>query len=69
MWSANRFRRQAAACAAMAQQTDDQESRQRYLWLEQTFLRFAEMDNNAVGEMVALSGANEIERGRHDALN
>jgi len=44
MASAKFFKRQAATCAAMAKQTHDEESRQRCLWLAQTYLQLAESD-------------------------
>jgi hypothetical protein len=53
------FRRQAATCAAMAAQTSDEESRQRCLWLEQTYLHFAEIEELCVGQMSPIAGANE----------
>jgi hypothetical protein len=44
MATAKRFRRQAATCALLAAQTHDEDSRQRYLRLEQTYLQLAETD-------------------------
>jgi hypothetical protein len=44
------LRRQAATCATLAKQTYDEESRQRYLRLEQTFLQLAETQERLVGQ-------------------
>ena len=56
MWSTKRFRTQAARCAALAQQTHDEESRQRYLRLEQTYLHLAETKDQLDGQMSAFVG-------------
>ena len=56
MWSTKRFRRQAATCAALAEQTQDEESRQRYLRLEQTYLHLAETNDELAGQLNALAG-------------
>lgn len=57
MWTAKRFRKQAATCAAMAQQTVDDESRQRYLRLEQTYLYLAETDEIVAAQLAAAAAA------------
>jgi hypothetical protein len=57
MWTAKRFRRQAALCATLAKQTHDEESRQRYLRLEQTYLHIAEAEDQLVGQMIAFAGS------------
>ena len=44
---ANRLRKQAARCAALAKQTHDDEARQRYLRLEQMYLQMAEAEERA----------------------
>ena len=59
MATAKLFRRQAATCAAMAEQTHDEESRRRCLWLEQTYLRFAEIDELPADQMCAVAKENE----------
>ena len=59
MATAKLFRRQAATCAAMAEQTHDEESRRRCLWLEQTYLHFAEIEELPVDQMSALARENE----------
>ena len=41
---AKRLRGQAARCAALAQQTHDEDGRQRYLRLEQMYLHLAETE-------------------------
>jgi hypothetical protein len=47
MAMANRLRKQAARCAALARQTHDDEARQRYIRLEQTYLQMAEAEEQA----------------------
>ena len=44
MASAKRFRRQAETCAALAQQTEDDECRQRYLRLHRMYLDLIEAE-------------------------
>jgi hypothetical protein len=44
---ANRLRKQAARCAALAKQTHDDEARQRYLRLEQMYLQMADAEERA----------------------
>ena len=56
MWSTKRFRRQAATCAALAERTQDEESRQRYLRLEQTYLHLAETKDELAGQLNVLAG-------------
>ena len=56
---ANRLRRQAATCARLARQTHDEESRQRCLQLEQTYLQLADMEETAGGQMSAFAGEGE----------
>jgi hypothetical protein len=55
---ANRLRRQAATCARLARQTHDEESRQRCLQLEQTYLQLAdmEMEESVGGQIFAGEG-------------
>jgi hypothetical protein len=48
MTTAKFLRRQAASCATLAKQTNDEESRQRCLRLEQTFLQLAETEEQLV---------------------
>ena len=57
----NRLRRQAATCARLARQTHDEESRQRCLQLEQTYLQLADMEEEerAGGQMSAFAGEGE----------
>ena len=60
MATAKRFRRQAATCAILAAQTHDEESRQRYLQLEQTYLQLAETEEQQpVAQMSASTGERE----------
>ena len=42
--SANRLKKQAARCQALAKQTHDEEGRQRCLRLEQMYLQLAEAE-------------------------
>ena len=56
MTTAKFLRRQAASCAALAKQTNDEEARQRCLWLEQTFLQLAETKEQLVPQMYADTG-------------
>jgi len=49
MAMAERFRKQAARCAALAKQTHDDEARQRYLRLEQMYLQMALAEEQADG--------------------
>ena len=59
MMDAVRFKRQAAKCATLAKQTHDEESRQRYLRLEQTYLHLAGLEDQLVGQMSAFARASE----------
>lgn len=59
MWTAKRFRKQAATCATMAQNTHDEDSRQRYLRLEQTYLYLAESDEGMAAQLAVLAKARE----------
>ena len=59
MWTAKRFRKQAATCATMAEQTHDEEGRQRYLRLEQTYLYLAETDELMAAQLAILASAGE----------
>ena len=54
------LRRQAATCAALAKETYDQESRQRCLRLEETYLHLAEIEAQLDGRFSVLTGENEI---------
>ena len=54
------FRRQAAASAILANQTHDEESRQRCLRLEQAFLHLAKTEEQFAGGASALAGEGEI---------
>ena len=59
MRDAEFFRRQAAKCATLAKQTHDEEGRQRYLRLEQTYLHLAESEDQLVGQMNEFARASE----------
>lgn len=53
------LRRQAAACAALAKETHDEESRQRCVRLEQTYRHLAEMEEQLDGRGNTFTGENE----------
>lgn len=59
MATAKLLRRQAATCATLAKQTHDEESRERCLRLEQTYLHLAETEERLVGRMSAFTGESE----------
>ena len=59
MATAKFLRRQAATCATLAKQTHDEESRQRCLRLEQTYLHLAETEERLDGPMSALTSESE----------
>jgi hypothetical protein len=59
MATAKFLRRQAATCATLAKQTHDEESRQRCLRLEQTYLHLAETEERLDGPMNALTSESE----------
>ena len=59
MASAKLFRRQAATCAAMAEQTRDEEESKRCLWLEQTYLHLAEIEELSIDQMRIVAGENK----------
>lgn len=48
MATAKNLRRQAARCADLAKQTQDAESRERYLRLEQMYVHLAETEEGTV---------------------
>lgn len=57
-----RFRRQAEKCGALAKQTHDQDSRERFLQLRQTYLHLAEAEaqhEKLAGELSALATESE----------
>jgi hypothetical protein len=51
--SANRLKKQAARCQALARQTHDEDGRQRYLRLEQMYLQLAEAEERTDGPAAA----------------
>ena len=60
MATAKFLRKQAATCATLAEQTHDEESRQRCLRLEETYLHLAEIEAQLDGRFSVLTGENEI---------
>lgn len=59
MASAKWLRMQAARCATLIRQTDDDEARQRYLRLEQSYLQLAEAEERLAGQTRARAGESE----------
>lgn len=59
MPSAKRLRRQAATCATLARQTYDEESRERYLRLEQAYLHLANAEEQGIGHPSAFPAESE----------
>jgi hypothetical protein len=59
MWTAKRFRSQAAKCATLVKQTHDEECRQRYQRLEQLYLHLAEEEERPIGQISAFAAARE----------
>ena len=57
---ANRLRKQAARCAALAKQTHDDEARQRYFRLEQMYLQMADTEERADSPIHAAAGGNNF---------
>ena len=57
---AKRLRKQAARCAALAQQTHDDEARQRYRRLEQMYLQMADAEERADSPIHAAAAGNNI---------
>lgn len=60
-WTAKRFKSQAATCAVLARQTHDEESRERYLRLEQMYLDLAETEEQQL--VIQLSALAETDDG------
>jgi hypothetical protein len=48
MATAKKFRQQAARCSVLAEQTHDDDARNRYLRLEQLYLQLAETEESVV---------------------
>jgi len=57
-----RFRNQAKRCADLARRTHDQDSRQRLMRLEVTYLQLAETEEQLAGQLSALTSASEPKR-------
>ena len=60
--SAKRFRLQAEKCAALAKQTHDRDSRDRFLRLRETYLHLAETEEQhekLAGELSVLAAESE----------
>jgi hypothetical protein len=50
--TAKRLKNQAARCAALAQETQDEDARRRYARLEQLYLTLAESEDGAAAARV-----------------
>jgi hypothetical protein len=59
MPTARSFRKQAARCTELAEQTSDEESRQRYLRLAQIYLEIAETEESLTAQPAAFVNENE----------
>ena len=64
MATAKSLRRQAATCAALAKSTYDEESRQRYLRLEQIYLQLAEDEEPLVDQAAPRPDESQAEAAR-----
>ena len=62
MWTAKRFKSQAATCAVLAKQTHDEDNRQRYLRLEQMYLHLAETEEHLVSHLSVLADKSKTKR-------
>ena len=62
MWTAKRFKNQAATCAVLAKKTHDEDSRQRYLRLEQMYLHLAETEEHLVSQLNVLADMSKTKR-------
>lgn len=67
MATAKSLRRQAATCAALAAATHDEESRERYVRLEQLYLHLAESEEPMADETAAFVGDNSTGQPAHRA--
>lgn len=67
MATAKGLRRQAARCATLAARTYDEESRVRYLRLEQTYLQLAEAEDPPADQAAPFTGENKAEPAVHRA--
>ena len=65
MATAKCLRRQAATCAALADATYDEESRERYLRLEQLYLALAKAEEPAEIQTSAFPGDSNTETATH----
>ncbi len=65
MTTAKCLKRQAATCAALADATYDEESRERYLRLEQLYLTLAEAEDPTSIEASAYPGETNTEPAAH----
>ena len=59
MATAKLLRRQAATCSNLAKRTHDEESRQRCLRLQQTYLQLADEEEQLAGQAHASAGPSE----------
>jgi hypothetical protein len=67
MATAKCLRRQAATCANLAKETYDEESRERYIRLEQLYLQLADGEEDPAGRPGAYTGDQNTESPTHRA--
>ncbi|MBI1201847.1 MAG: hypothetical protein GC182_04965 [Rhodopseudomonas sp.] len=67
MATAKCLRRQAATCANLARETYDEESRERYIRLEQLYLQLADSEEPAEGQPSGYTGEGRSETPVHRA--
>jgi hypothetical protein len=67
MATAKCLRRQAATCANLARETYDEESRERYIRLEQLYLQLADSEDPPEGQPGSYAGDRKPESPIHRA--
>ena len=67
MATAKCLRRQAATCASLAKETYDEESRERYIRLEQLYLQLADSEEPPADQAGAFTGDTKTETAAHRA--
>lgn len=67
MATAKCLRRQAATCATLARETYDEESRERYIRLEQLYLQLADSEEPPEGQPGHFAGDGKAESPVHRA--
>jgi hypothetical protein len=67
MATAKCLRRQAATCANLAKETYDEESRERYMRLEQLYLQLADSEEDPADQPGVYTGDQNTEKPTHPA--